>query len=231
MPPKAGTMVIISHPDDESLWLGGTIAGRVRHGVPVDVVCCTRGEAGKSGLVPPGRELALVRLKELYRACNLLGVRDCFILDLPDGKIKEKDTKGIAVLSNLIRLKQPKELITFGADGITGHRDHRVLHKMVVLALKEANTKGTGYKEPPSRLETLKFIVLPKSAARQFRLRYGKAENKNIITSDVSSYLLQKKKAIACHLSQLAGFRNLLPKEIRLQDEFLSFEFFQEGFI
>ncbi|MGH3623251.1 MAG: PIG-L family deacetylase, partial [Sciscionella sp.] len=44
-PPRL--LLVHAHPDDESLWTGGTIARYAAHGVGVTVVTCTLGEEGE----------------------------------------------------------------------------------------------------------------------------------------------------------------------------------------
>ncbi|MGY5854665.1 MAG: PIG-L deacetylase family protein [Candidatus Thorarchaeota archaeon] len=54
-------LVVVAHPDDESLGAGGTIRRHVDLGIPVDVLCLSGNEE---------------RNKELTSACSILGVRD-----------------------------------------------------------------------------------------------------------------------------------------------------------
>jgi N-acetyl-1-D-myo-inositol-2-amino-2-deoxy-alpha-D-glucopyranoside deacetylase len=76
-------LLVHAHPDDESLWTGGTIARYAAHDVQVTVVTCTLGEEGE--VIPPSlRGLAVdeadqlggYRVGELRSACTALGVAD-----------------------------------------------------------------------------------------------------------------------------------------------------------
>ncbi|MEO6091001.1 MAG: PIG-L family deacetylase, partial [Umezawaea sp.] len=80
-PPRL--LLVHAHPDDESLWTGGTIARYAATGAHVTVVTCTLGEEGE--IIPAGlRELAAdaadqlggYRVAELRSACAALGVTD-----------------------------------------------------------------------------------------------------------------------------------------------------------
>ncbi len=62
-------LVVVAHPDDESLGAGGTIRKHADLGIPVDVHCMTGNEARNS---------------ELKAACSHLGVRNLFQSDRDD---------------------------------------------------------------------------------------------------------------------------------------------------
>ncbi|MBA2471239.1 MAG: N-acetyl-1-D-myo-inositol-2-amino-2-deoxy-alpha-D-glucopyranoside deacetylase, partial [Pseudonocardiales bacterium] len=76
-------LVVHAHPDDETLWAGGTIARYIAAGVAVTVVTCTLGEQGEvitddlRDLAADGADqLGGYRVAELHAACGLLGVTD-----------------------------------------------------------------------------------------------------------------------------------------------------------
>jgi N-acetyl-1-D-myo-inositol-2-amino-2-deoxy-alpha-D-glucopyranoside deacetylase len=76
-------VVVHAHPDDETLWTGGTIARYVAAGVAVTLVTCTLGEQGEvitdelRGLAADGADqLGGYRVAELRAACALLGITD-----------------------------------------------------------------------------------------------------------------------------------------------------------
>jgi N-acetyl-1-D-myo-inositol-2-amino-2-deoxy-alpha-D-glucopyranoside deacetylase len=76
-------LVVHAHPDDETLWTGGTIARYAAADVAVTLVTCTLGEQGEI-LTPELRDLAAdradqlggYRVAELQVACAALGVTD-----------------------------------------------------------------------------------------------------------------------------------------------------------
>src|SRR5437899_5178492 len=74
-------MAVHAHPDDESSSTGGVLARYADEGVRTVVVTCTNGELGDApgGIKPgdPGHDeaaVAAIRLAELDRACDILGV-------------------------------------------------------------------------------------------------------------------------------------------------------------
>ncbi|MDA3646156.1 N-acetyl-1-D-myo-inositol-2-amino-2-deoxy-alpha-D-glucopyranoside deacetylase [Saccharopolyspora indica] len=80
-PPRL--LLVHAHPDDESLWTGGTIARYAARGVQVVVVTCTLGEEGEvipeslRGLAADqADQLGGYRVGELRSACAALHVTD-----------------------------------------------------------------------------------------------------------------------------------------------------------
>jgi N-acetyl-1-D-myo-inositol-2-amino-2-deoxy-alpha-D-glucopyranoside deacetylase len=76
-------LLVHAHPDDESLWTGGTIARYAAAGAHVTVVTCTLGEEGEVipaslRLLAPSEadQLGGYRVGELRAACAALGVSD-----------------------------------------------------------------------------------------------------------------------------------------------------------
>jgi N-acetyl-1-D-myo-inositol-2-amino-2-deoxy-alpha-D-glucopyranoside deacetylase len=76
-------LLVHAHPDDETLWTGGTIARYAARGVQVSVVTCTLGEEGEvipeslRGLAADqADQLGGYRVGELRAACSALRVAD-----------------------------------------------------------------------------------------------------------------------------------------------------------
>ena len=80
-PPRL--LLVHAHPDDETIWTGGTIARYAARGVQVIVVTCTLGEEGEvipsslAGLTSDrADQLGGYRVSELRSACAALGVTE-----------------------------------------------------------------------------------------------------------------------------------------------------------
>jgi len=120
-------LLVMAHPDDESMGNGGMIYRHTRAGVPVDLVCATRGGAGWGGK-PVGRrpeELPEIRGEELARAAAVLGIREVELWDYPDGDVPGCDQDEITerIAAAITRLR-PAVVVGWGPDGAYGHPDH-----------------------------------------------------------------------------------------------------------
>lgn len=133
----ASILCVFAHPDDESFGVGGALAGYARRGVPVDLLCATRGEAGQLGDPPvtTQAELGAVREAALREAVRLLGFRDLYLLDHHDGHVMDvpyatllKEVMGV------LRRVRPTTVLCFGPRGIYGHPDHIQTHRAATEA-------------------------------------------------------------------------------------------------
>lgn len=126
-----------AHPDDEAFVAGGLLGDLARRGSLVRCVHATAGEAGQWADKPVSpSELARVREAELAVALEQLGVQGTDMLGLPDGGLV-----GVSASAAVERLRAelvefaPDVVVTFGADGFTGHPDHRCLSGWVTAAV------------------------------------------------------------------------------------------------
>jgi LmbE family N-acetylglucosaminyl deacetylase len=115
-----------AHPDDETYLSGGLVATARRAGSRVVVATATRGEDGGE----PARREA-----ELGAALAALGVAEHRWLGFADGACDAvAPSAGAAALERLLAEVRPDTILTFGADGVTGHPDHVALHRWVRAA-------------------------------------------------------------------------------------------------
>lgn len=130
-PPRARTVVVVPHPDDEALGAGGLIATQRLAGVPVVVVAVTDGEAAYPD--PMGREeLAARRRIEQAAAVAVLGVAPHEVVRLgwPDGAIADHEAELASQLTALIR---PDDLVVAPWPG-DHHPDHEACGRAAALA-------------------------------------------------------------------------------------------------
>src|ERR1700716_2864191 len=94
---KPGLLVVMAHPDDESMGCAGLILRHTRAGIPVNLICATRGEAGGSGkpLGAKREDLAQIRTGELEEAAAALAISGVELWDYPDGGVDRIDRQGI----------------------------------------------------------------------------------------------------------------------------------------
>src|ERR1700755_2848992 len=93
-------MAVHAHPDDESSSTGGVLARYASEGGRTVVVTCTNGGLGDApGGIKPGddghdeAEVAKIRLGELERACETLGVAHLEMLGYHDSGMAEWEDK------------------------------------------------------------------------------------------------------------------------------------------
>jgi mycothiol S-conjugate amidase len=150
-------MAVHAHPDDESSKGGATMARYAREGVQVLVCTLTGGERGdilnKAMERPEVREnLPQVRLEEMARARDILGVRQKFLgfvdSGLPEGDPLPPLPEGCFALQPVeeaaerlvreIRAFRPHVMLTYDEQGGYPHPDHIQCHNVSVAAFEAA---------------------------------------------------------------------------------------------
>jgi N-acetyl-1-D-myo-inositol-2-amino-2-deoxy-alpha-D-glucopyranoside deacetylase len=151
-------LLVHAHPDDESLWTGGTIARYAAAGVQVTLVTCTLGEEGevipeslRSLAADEADQLGGYRIGELRAACAALGVSDHRWLG-GVGRWRDSGMAGVAAnghprafanndlaeqagaLAEVIADVRPQVVVTYGPDGGYGHPDHIRAHEVTMAA-------------------------------------------------------------------------------------------------
>lgn len=138
---ELGTVVgVWAHPDDEAYLMAGTAQLAAAAGSHVACVTATLGEAGETSDDGrwPRAELAVVRRSELAASLAVLGIEDHTQLGLPDGGLPSVDPAvGVTLLSDAFDRIRPDTVLTFGADGMTGHPDHVTIGDWAERAARE----------------------------------------------------------------------------------------------
>jgi bacillithiol biosynthesis cysteine-adding enzyme BshC len=162
--PVCDVLVIMPHPDDESIYAGGTIAGLTQAGHSVRLVVATDGGAGRGG-----SELKVRRKEELRRAAKILGIESVESLGLVDfGKYRDgartqpvtaADTLAIWGLDNTlalivkqIRIARPRILLTLHPEvdpNYSLHGHHLGLGTAVLVAFHLAADPGYVVSDAP----------------------------------------------------------------------------------
>ena len=200
----ATILAISAHPDDETLFSGGTLAMYAQKGHDVYILETTRGEGGEVGEPPlTAREnLAAFREQEARRAARKLGVRDIFFLPYIDPYM---EINGIArrieismeefagAIKAHIKQIGPDLVITHGSNGEYGHPQHIYTHRATRLAL------GNG--RPHPALMTWSAWHTPAERERVL----NKDDQADII-NDISPWHDIKVAAALCHKTQHAMF-------------------------
>jgi len=223
-------LLVHAHPDDESLWTGGTIARYAAAGIHVTLVTCTLGEEGE--IIPTRlRELAAdaadqlggYRIGELRAACAALGVSDHRWLG-GVGRWRDSGMVGVAAnshprafaggdlaeqadaLAEVIADVRPQVVVTYGPDGGYGHPDHVRAHEVTMAACDDVDRV---FFTVTSRRATEEGVAaLADTADLPFRLpEPGElpVTDDTLITTviDTAEVLSVKMRAMAAHPTQI----------------------------
>jgi LmbE family N-acetylglucosaminyl deacetylase/protein-L-isoaspartate O-methyltransferase len=208
-------LVLAPHQDDESLGCGGLIAYLTGKGRKVSVIFTTDGSASHLNSVSfPKEKLTALRNEEAIKALEFLGVPkdQVTFYNGKDSGLGAEGENGFAVnverlKADISNLKPELILVPYELDP---HRDHRATWQMLVKATEALSGFSPNIWEYP--------IWLYQNAIQEDLPSLKGGELKSF---DVQPYILQKKQAIAAHVSQTtdlisddpAGFR-LLPDMI-----------------
>ena len=213
--PLEGTTVlgVFSHPDDESLACGGTLARLADAGARIVLVCATRGERGSPTGPFQDDALGTQRVAELRAAASLLGVVEVTVLDYEDGNLKwARATELQADISSCLRRYRPSVVITFGKDGLYWHPDHIATHEQTAASVRIVS--------PPA--PALYYVTLPPGALRGIvdvatargwvappagfwsldPDAFGAETAPPTLVVDVKRWTARKRAALRCHRSQ-----------------------------
>ncbi|HEX9712511.1 MAG TPA: PIG-L family deacetylase [Actinomycetota bacterium] len=135
-----GTVLgVWAHPDDETYLSAALMASCVDAGRRVVCVTATRGEGGSQDPERwPPEQMAEIRQAELERCMAVLGVTDHRWLDYVDGTCHTiPDDEGTARIRSIIEEVRPDTVLTFGPEGMTGHEDHKAVHRWTTAAFEQ----------------------------------------------------------------------------------------------
>ncbi len=114
---QAENVMIVAHPDDESLWGGFTLGADE----PWTVVCMTHSQTAE-------------RRRDFYRSLGILG-QVGVMLDIPDREEVPATDEDIfrmeTALAPIIRSPRVKKIMTHGTLGEYGHPLHRTVNSVV----------------------------------------------------------------------------------------------------
>jgi LmbE family N-acetylglucosaminyl deacetylase len=215
---KQRMMAVFAHPDDEGQ-IAGTMAKYAARGVEVFLVCATRGELGSvnDSLLQVGGTIAKLREKELRCVCRVLGVERLRFLGFREGSFHTVDSnRVIDKLLEVIQEFNPQIIITFGPEGVYGHRDHLAINRWVTSAFYTTRQRCAfcGLKGPSKlyytayprslfdglRRQGLEFKIDIEGNMRRIE---GVPDERITTIIDVAAFQSQKIQAFGCHRSQL----------------------------
>lgn len=220
-------LAIGAHPDDETMFAGGTLAWAAARGWTVHVLGVTRGEGGDLGEPPVTTHdgLGAVREAELRAAVAALGLAGVEFLPFVDplithtGKdpapstalfrIAATSEEFVGALVAAIRQIRPDVLLTHGSNGEYGHPQHVYTHEAVreafAAAGESARFLGPGPAHAPVALYT--WAAYYPTAGDDHLERLLNADDPADWTLDLDEELLDRKeRAASSHLTQVPLF-------------------------
>lgn len=223
--------ILTAHPDDESFAAAGTIEANAQAGGQNTLLCATLGEKGMSHLKEPAteEELQTIRSTELEAAAELIGITELITLRIPDGGVDKYTGELFAEASNLITKLQPQLIMSFGPDGITGHKDH-VAVSAVALQLAVHHKLPIAMFCLPQEItnDAHRWLKQRRSNHDHYHDEFTHSDHNIAIEIDKEIKL----KALRCHKSQiddelypLSGFPNNVAEAILRQECFILEEF------
>lgn len=138
--PLAGAssvLAVVAHPDDETLAMGGLLAGLALRGTQVDVLCLTSGEAAVRHLGIEVEALADRRERELRAAARQLGVLSIVTARLPDGGLADAPGTALDAVLRQLEARPDAQVVTLWRED--PHPDHRAAAR---AALRAGTTLG-----------------------------------------------------------------------------------------
>ncbi|MCX6552971.1 MAG: PIG-L family deacetylase [Acidobacteria bacterium] len=225
-------LLIFAHPDDESVFAAGVARKCADEGGCVGLCTATPGERGKVGAPPvcAPADLARVRQRELFDACDLLGISTRRVLGYPDRGLAAAPGETIRrQLVEVIRNVRPHVVITFEPNGSNLHPDHVAISRFTSDAIPAAADArwfpDLGRSHAVSRL----LWTLPLRPWDLLRRGDPALEPGVDVAVDVGRWAGVKADALRAHRTQHQGLTRIFfsrPDVTRL----LSIELFRQAF-
>ena len=141
-------LAVFAHPDDETRFLGGTLAMLAAKGARVHLLIATRGEGGEVGepALCSQEELGEVRENEMKCAAEALGATSLSFLDYVDPIVAENgdlfpfEADFKTLVSQIVthaNNRHASALISHGSNGEYGHPAHKLMHQAVIAATRD----------------------------------------------------------------------------------------------
>jgi LmbE family N-acetylglucosaminyl deacetylase len=206
-------LVVMAHPDDESMGCGGLILRHTRAGVPVHLVCATRGGEGWRGkpLGAKKEDLPQVRSSELEEAAAALAISSVELWDYPDGGVEGCDRQEMTqkIWEQISKLR-PKAVIGWGPDGVYGHPDHIAIGACTdaaVGAMSEGDRPALYHLAVDAQLVEFYREAVRLSGGTDGELPLVLADRIDVVFDLDADEVMMKLRAIDCHRSQLEDWR------------------------
>lgn len=223
-PLTGGLLVVMAHPDDESMACAGLILRHTRAGVPVHLITATYGEAGwmDRPLGARREQLPEIRVAELENAVAALAINTVELWDYPDGGVGKADQQEITQrIWEEISKRRPRALAGWGPDGGYGHPDHIAIGACTdaaVAAMTEGERPALYHVAIDSQNVEFYAAAL-RLGGQNDGLGLVAAQKVDLIIELDADEVMMKLRAIDCHKSQLEDWRIAIRDEPALMNK------------
>jgi LmbE family N-acetylglucosaminyl deacetylase len=212
---KPGLLVVMAHPDDESMGCGGLILRHTRASIPTHLICATYGEKGWMGkpLGAKEEDLAQIRVSELEAAADALALSGVELWDYADGGVIKENQQEITqrVWEQITKLR-PRAVVGWGPDGGYGHPDHIAMGECTdaaVSAMAEGDRPALyhiAFDQQITDFYRDAMRLAPQDGAMQLVAH----DHVDVVFDLDADEVMMKLRAIDCHKSQLEEWRVVL---------------------
>lgn len=190
----SSVVAFYAHPDDADVSCGATLAFWSQMGSAVVLVVCTKGEKGTIDKALEPDELEQIRIAEVDRACDALGIAKVIRLAIPDGEVANTGDFRTRLVG-IIREFKPEAVLcpdptaVFFGSGYFNHRDHRELGWAVLDSVSPAASLPHYFPSAGPPHQVMRVLLSGSLDADAF--------------VDVSSSIDKKLEAVLCHKTQI----------------------------
>ncbi len=201
---------IAAHPDDLDFYAGGSMAAFAKQGAEVYYLILTDGGKGSEDRSMKPETLRDIRRDEQRQAAEILGLKDIFFLDYPDGELENTLEVKRAIVKTIRKVK-PDVVVTLdpsvlylAQDGLINHPDHRAAGQAALDAVYPLARDHLSFPE------LLTEGYEPHKTKSVLLIRLGLEGNSFAV--DVADTLELKLQALGAHASQFNDLENMKPK-------------------
>lgn len=192
-------LAIVAHPDDVDVCAGGTMAMFARQGAAIYYLILTDGGSGSEDRDVSSGELTDTRRAEQRKAGEIVGIKDVFFCDYPDGQLQNT----LAVKRDVVKIiRQVQPDVVFAMDpsvlysadkGLINHPDHRAAGQAALDAVFPLARDHMSFPE------LLKQGFEPHKTPTLLLFNH----NQHNFAVDISETLDTKVRALGAHVSQI----------------------------